>query len=320
MRKILVTGSAGFIGFHTARRLLDEGWQVVGLDNLNRYYDPRLKKARNKLLRRHKNYKFYKCDIADYPKLENIFRREKFTIICQLAAQAGVRYSLENPFAYIHSNIAGFLNILELAGKYKIKDIVYASSSSVYGDSAKTPFTETASVDRPVSLYAATKKSNELMASVYHKLYGLRCLGLRFFTVYGPWGRPDMALFKFTRNILAGEKIPVYNKGRMARDFTYIDDIVDGIIAALARVKDVDCAVVNLGNNQPVRLTAFIKILEKVLGRQARQELLPLQSGDVLKTCADITQAKKLLGYAPQYKLAAGVRAFVEWYKSYYKS
>lgn len=318
MQKILVTGSAGFIGFHTTLRLLKDGWQVIGIDNLNQYYDPRLKKDRNKILRKNKNYKFYKIDIADYKKLEKVFRREKFTKICHLAAQAGVRYSLVNPFAYIHSNMSGFLNILELAKKYQVKEIVYASSSSVYGENAKTPFAETDRVDQPVSLYAATKKSNELIARVYHKLYGLRFIGLRFFTVYGPWGRPDMALFKFTKNILADEPIEVYNRGNLARDFTYIDDIVDGVIASIKKVTNIDFAVLNLGNNQPERLTGFIKILEKQLGKKARQKLLPMQSGDVLKTYADIRKAKKLLGYQPKYSLENGVKKFIEWYKKYY--
>ena len=318
MKKILVTGSAGFIGFHTTLRLLKDGWQVIGIDNLNQYYDPRLKKARNKILRRNKNYKFYKIDIADYQRLEKVFRKENFTKICHLAAQAGVRYSLENPFAYTHSNIDGFLNILELARKYIVKEIVYASSSSVYGDNTKTPFAETDQVDSPISLYAATKKSNELMARVYHKLYGLKFIGLRFFTVYGPWGRPDMALFKFTKNILADEPVSVYNKGKMARDFTYIDDITNGIIAAITKVNSVNFEILNLGNNQPERLTDFIKILEKQLGKKAQKKLLPMQAGDVLKTYADIRQAKKLLGYQPKYKLAEGIKNFVEWYKSYY--
>ncbi|GBR75331.1 UDP-N-acetylglucosamine 4-epimerase [Candidatus Termititenax persephonae] len=319
MPKILVTGSAGFIGFHTAERLLRAGWQVVGVDNLNKYYDPQLKKARNKILQRQPNYKFYKCDLADYPKLAKIFRREKFNKICHLAAQAGVRYSLQNPFAYLHSNLNGFVNILELARQHQVREIVYASSSSVYGDNKKIPFRETDSVDKPISLYAATKRSNELLAHVYHKLYGLHLVGLRFFTVYGPWGRPDMALFKFTKNILAGQPIAVYNHGQMTRDFTYISDIVDGIRRALAKTKKLDFAVLNLGKHRPEKLTACIALLEKQLGQKAQAQLLPRQPGDVLTTCADIRQAQKLLGYKPQYTLAKGIRNFVEWYKSYYR-
>ncbi|MDR2431116.1 MAG: SDR family NAD(P)-dependent oxidoreductase [Candidatus Margulisbacteria bacterium] len=319
MPKILVTGSAGFIGFHTALRLLKDGWQVAGVDNLNRYYDPALKKARNKILRRNKNYKFYRCDIADYKKLEKVFQKEKFTKICHLAAQAGVRYSLANPFAYIHSNIDGFLNILELAKKYRIKDIVYASSSSVYGGNAKLPFAESDRADTPVSLYAATKKSNELMAQAYHKLYRLNLVGLRFFTVYGPWGRPDMALFKFTRNILAGQPVDIYNRGRLARDFTYIDDLADGIISALNKTKNLGRAVFNLGGGKPERLTVLLKTLEKVLGQKARLKLLPMQAGDIPRTYADIRRARKVLGYAPKCTLETGIRNFVEWYKGYYK-
>ena len=319
MVKILVTGSAGFIGFHTAARLLRDGQQVVGVDDLNKYYDPKLKKARNKILRRNKNYRFYKGDIADYKNLEKIFRREKIRKICHLAAQAGVRYSRENPFVYLRSNLHGFVNILELAHKYKVREIVYASSSSVYGDNKKIPFAETDNVDRPISLYAATKKSNELLAHVYHKLYGLHLVGLRFFTVYGPWGRPDMALFKFTQKILAGKPIEVYNRGQMARDFTYIADIVDGICSALKKTKKINFAVLNLGNQQPEKLTAYIKILEKHLGRKAKQKLLPLQPGDIPRTCADIRRARKLLGYRPRYQLDKGIENFVEWYKSYYR-
>jgi UDP-glucuronate 4-epimerase len=319
VKSIFLTGSAGFIGFHTALRLLEEGWQVIGADNLNRYYDPRLKQARNKILLRHKNYKFYKCDIADYSKLEKIFQKEKFTKICHLAAQAGVRYSLENPFAYARSNIDGFLNILELARKYRIKNIVYASSSSVYGGNVKLPFAESDRTDAPVSLYAATKKSNELMAQAYHMLYRLNLVGLRFFTVYGPWGRPDMALFKFTRKILAGEAIEVYNRGQMARDFTYIDDIVDGIVSALSKTQDLGCAIFNLGGHKPEPLAALIRTLEKTLGKKAKPKLLPMQDGDKLQTYADIRQARKILNYAPKCALETGVKNFVEWYKNYYK-
>lgn len=279
--KILVTGSAGFIGYHTSKKLLEEGHTVIGIDSLNKYYDINLKKNRNKILLGNKNYVFYKANIANKKKLFNIIKKEKPSKVLNLAAQAGVRYSLENPFIYEESNVKGFLNILEACKEFGIKDLVYASSSSVYGTNKKIPFSEKDRVDTPISLYAATKKSNEEMAFVYHHLFGLNVTGLRFFTVYGPFGRPDMALFIFTKSILDGKKISVYNNGKMKRDFTYIDDIVDGIILTLK--KPFACEVFNLARGKSEELMDFISEIEKNTGKNALKEFLPLQKGDVLK-------------------------------------
>ena len=319
MATILVTGSAGFIGFHTAQRLLNEGHTVVGIDNLNPYYTPKLKQARNAILKKHKSYVFYREDIGNLNRTAKIFKRHHIDKICHLAAQAGVRYSLVNPFAYLKSNIDGFLVILELARKHSINDIVYASSSSVYGNNKKVPFAEADRVDTPISLYAATKKANELMAHTYHHLFNINLIGLRFFTVYGPWGRPDMALFSFTENIAQGKEIQLFNHGNMLRDFTYIDDIVDGIVRALARVAQVKYEVINLGNNKPEKLSKFVTLIEKALDKTAQKKLLPMQPGDLPVTRASVAKAKRLLGYAPKTKLEKGIPAFVQWWQTQYQ-
>jgi len=313
--KILVTGGAGFIGFHAAKALLERGDEVVIVDNFNDYYDPKLKHDRINQIEKNKNLKIYKVDISNYKELEKIFKRYKFKKICHLAAQAGVRYSLKDPFRYEMWNNLGTLNLLELARKYRIKDFVFASSSSVYGGNKKIPFSEKHNVDKPISFYAATKKSNELYAYVYHHLYGLNCTGLRFFTVYGPWGRPDMAMFKFIKSILANKSIDVYNYGKMKRDFTYISDVIQGVLAALDNPFPYE--IFNLGNNKPVRLNKLIKIIEKLLGKKAKRKLMPIQPGDVPITYANISKAKKLLGYKPKTKIKEGVKNFIEWYQTY---
>lgn len=317
--KFLVTGNAGFIGFHLTKRLLEEGQEVVGVDNLNPYYDPKLKKARLKILKKHANFSFYRLDIANLADFENVFTENKIDKVCHLAAQAGVRYSLENPHLYEQANMVGFLNLLELMRKYEVKNLVYASSSSVYGGIKKIPFSERMKINKPISLYAATKAANELYAHVYHHLYGLNTVGLRFFTVYGPWGRPDMALFLFTKAILEDKPIKVFNQGQMKRDFTYVDDIVDGIMASLNKVSELGYEVFNLGCADPVNLLDFIKTIEKSLGKKAKKEFLPLQPGDVPNTFADVSKAKKLLGYQPKVKIEEGVGEFVNWYRQYYK-
>ena len=314
--RILVTGSAGFIGFHLAKKLLEEGVDVVGIDNLNDYYDPKLKTDRNKILKSHENYTFLKGDLADEKFITQLFKKFKFDQVCHLAAQAGVRYSIENPAVYIQSNIVGFANLIEATKNAGIRNFVYASSSSVYGNSAKAKFSVKDRTDEPISLYAATKKADELIAYTYHHLFGLSCTGLRFFTVYGPWGRPDMAPFKFTGRIIAGKEIEVYNFGKMKRDFTYIDDIVSGIIAALKRPKGF--RVYNLGNNRPVTLNRFVKAIEAACGQKAKIKYLPLQPGDVLKTAADISESKKDLRFSPKIDIEEGMRKFVDWYKEYY--
>jgi len=318
MKKVLLSGGAGFIGFHVAKTLLERGDSVVIVDNCNDYYDVKLKIDRLKQLGTNDRLKIFYYDISDYSELESLFQQFKFDKICHLAAQAGVRYSLENPFIYESSNNLGTLNLLELARKYNVKDFVFASSSSVYGSNKKIPFKETDNVDNPVSLYAATKKANELYAYTYYKLYGLNCTGLRFFTVYGPWGRPDMALFKFVKNITEDKSIDVYNSGKMKRDFTYITDIVDGILSAID--KPFGYEIINLGNNNPIELGKFIEIIEVVLQKKAKINYLPLQKGDVLITYADITKAKKLLGYMPKVEIEEGIKEFVLWYKNYLKT
>ncbi|RLC23023.1 MAG: protein CapI, partial [Deltaproteobacteria bacterium] len=292
---VLVTGAAGFIGFHVSRRLLDSGTPVVGVDNLNPYYDVSLKKSRLGILEAHDGFTFHHEDIQDLSAMRRIFRDASPDRICNLAAQAGVRYSLEDPFSYQKSNLEGFLNLLELAREFGVGNFVYASSSSVYGNNRKVPFSVDDRVDTPVSLYAATKKANELMAHAYHHLYDIPLTGLRYFTVYGPWGRPDMALFLFTRAILENRPINVYNYGRMKRDFTYIDDIVDGTIAALERPSPFE--VFNLGNSDTVELMEFIRIIEEELGRTAEKNMMPLQPGDVPETSADIEKTRRLLGF-----------------------
>lgn len=317
MTTILVTGSAGFIGFHTAKRLLDEGYFVIGIDNLNNYYTPKLKKSRNSILKKYTNYRFFCEDIGNLKSIEKIIKKHKIDKICHLAAQAGVRYSLIYPFVYLKSNMDGFLVILELARKYNIKDIVYASSSSVYGNNKKVPFSEADRVDTPISLYAATKKANELMAHTYHHLFGLNLIGLRFFTVYGPWGRPDMALFSFTENIAKGKEIQLFNQGNMLRDFTYIEDIVDGVVRALDRAAKLKHEVINLGNNKPEKLSKFVALIEQALGKTAIKKLMPIQLGDLPLTRASVAKAKRLLGYSPKTKLEKGIPQFVQWWQKY---
>ncbi|MEF8848945.1 MAG: GDP-mannose 4,6-dehydratase [Candidatus Thermoplasmatota archaeon] len=313
---ILVTGSAGFIGFHVAKRLLEDGYTVIGLDSVNDYYSQRLKWDRNQILEEFKNFTFYHKDLCDREGLNKIFDENKIDDICHLAAQAGVRYSIENPYQYQKSNLEGFTNILEIARTSETQNFVYASSSSVYGGNKKVPFSVEDSIDKPVSFYAATKVANEAMAYSYHHLYDISITGLRFFTVYGPWGRPDMAYFKFTDRIVNDKPIDVYNHGDMKRDFTYVDDIVDGVISALD--KRFDFELFNLGNNQPVNLLKFINILEKKLGKKAKKNMLPMQPGDMKETYADISKSQKMLGFKPKISIEEGLDRFVEWYKSYY--
>ena len=331
----LVTGAAGFIGFHLSKRLLNEGCSVIGLDNLNDYYDVNLKKDRLNILNQHEQFKFKYVDLKDKEKLEEIFKESKIDIVVNLAAQAGVRYSIQNPDVYIQSNVVGFLNILEMCRHYKIEHLVYASSSSVYGLNVKMPFSVHDNVDHPLSLYAATKKSNELMAHTYSHLYGLPTTGLRFFTVYGPWGRPDMALFLFTEAILNDKPIKVFNYGKMKRDFTYIDDIIEGVVRVLntppqpnpnwdKRNPDPGASsapykVYNIGNNNPVELMKFIETLEEKLGKKAEKEFLPMQDGDVPETYADIDDLVKDFGFKPSTNLNVGIERFVEWYFDYYQ-
>ncbi|MEW5734312.1 MAG: NAD-dependent epimerase [Thermodesulfobacteriota bacterium] len=332
--KTLVTGCAGFIGFHLSQRLLARGDEVVGLDNLNPYYDPALKNARLSLLSSHKGFSFGRMDLADRATVAELFSRERFDRVAHLAAQAGVRYSLTNPFAYVDSNLVGFTSILEGCRHTGVKHLVFASSSSVYGLNTNMPFSVHDNVDHPVSLYAATKKANELMAHSYAHLYGLPATGLRFFTVYGPWGRPDMALFLFTKAILAGEPILVFNEGRMRRDFTYIDDIVEGVVRVLDLIPEPNPAwsgdhpdpgtsvapfrLYNIGNNSPVTLLDFISILERALDMTAKKQMMPMQAGDVPATCADIEDLHRAVGFAPSTPLAEGIARFLEWYRSYY--
>ncbi len=334
--KVLVTGAAGFIGMHTSLRLLERGDTVVGLDNLNDYYDPQLKRDRLARLTPHPNFRFVLMDVADRAAIEKLFAEEKFDRVVHLAAQAGVRYSLINPHAYIESNIVGFTNILEGCRHTQVQHLVYASSSSVYGGNEKMPFSESDSVDHPVSLYAATKKANELMAHTYSHLYGLPTTGLRFFTVYGPWGRPDMALFLFTKAILEGRPIDVFNYGKMQRDFTYVDDIVEGVIRILDRPaepntnfdpKSPDPAtarapyrVFNIGNQGPVELMAFVEAIEAALGQRAEKNLLPIQPGDVPATYADVSALTAWTNHRPATAIEAGVASFVKWYRGYYAS
>jgi len=335
MMKILLTGAAGFIGMTTALRLLARGDEVWGLDNLNDYYDVTLKEARLARLTPLAGFHFVKMDVADRPGMAQLFATEKFDRVIHLAAQAGVRYSLQNPHAYIESNIVGFTNVLEGCRHNAVQHLVYASSSSVYGGNTKMPFSEHDSVDHPVSLYAATKKANELMAHTYSHLYGLPTTGLRFFTVYGPWGRPDMALFLFTKAILEGRPIEVFNHGKMQRDFTYVDDIVEGVIRVLDRVAAPDphydaasadpatsnapFRVFNIGNNNPVALLDFIACIENVLERKAEKVLLPLQDGDVPATYANTDALNDWVGFVPATGIAQGIARFVAWYRDYYK-
>lgn len=317
--RFLVTGSAGFIGFHVAKALLAQGGQVVGLDNFNDYYSPALKRDRDLELRRHPNFVSIKADLADFPAVEAILASHQPQKICHLAAQAGVRYSLVNPFAYQRSNLEGFLNLLALAKRYRVERFVYASSSSVYAGLTEMPFSETQRVDRPISLYAATKKANELMAHTYSHLFGLPTVGLRFFTVYGPWGRPDMAMWLFTEAMLMGKPIKVFNYGRMRRDFTYIDDIVKGVVAALTTAGLDNFEIINLGNHQCVELAKVIGLLERELGVKAKKNLLPIQPGDVPATFADISQARAKLGFQPKTSIDVGIPFFIRWYMDYHR-
>jgi len=317
MPKILVTGGAGFIGSALIQALVAQGDSVVSVDNFNNYYDPKLKRDRIEKFLSGVNFKMNEIDICDFAALDKIFSSKKFDAICHLAAQAGVRYSLENPFAYEKANILGTLNLLELAKKHQVRNFIFASSSSVYGGNTKVPFSETDRVDNPVSLYAVTKKADELMAHTYHHLYGMNCTGLRFFTVYGPWGRPDMALFIFTKAIFEGRPIDVFNNGKMERDFTYIDDIIDGIIRAIDRNSGYE--IYNLGNNKPIALEYFIQVIEKNIGAKTQKNLLPMQEGDVPKTWADIEKAKTKLGWEPKTGIEEGIEKFLQWYKEYYK-
>ena len=330
----LVTGTAGFIGFHLAERLLQEGRQVVGIDNMNDYYDPSLKEARLLRLGNHRGFVNHRIGLQDRDGLMAVFDRAKPKVVVNLAAQAGVRYSLANPQAYIDSNIVGFANILEACRTHAVDHLVYASSSSVYGLNTRMPFSVGDTVDHPISLYAASKKSNELMAHAYSHLYGIPMTGLRFFTVYGPWGRPDMALFLFTRAILAGEPIKVFNNGQMRRDFTYVDDIVEGVVRVADRPAQSDpdwsgdnphpasssapYRLQNIGNNNPVQLMHLIAVLENALGKKAEKEMLPMQPGDVLATYADIDPLVADVGFRPETSIEDGVARFVEWYREYY--
>jgi len=334
--KILVTGAAGFVGFHLTQRLLERGDEVVGLDNLNDYYDVGLKEARLHILEAQPGFRFVRAALEDRPTIAALFSDERFEMVVNLAAQAGVRYSLQNPHAYIDSNIVGFMNVLEGCRHNAVKHLVYASSSSVYGANTTVPFSEHHATDHPVSLYAATKKSNELMAHTYAHLFGLPVTGLRFFTVYGPWGRPDMAYFSFTRAILEGRPIDVFNHGRMQRDFTYIDDIVEGVVRALGQIPRPDPAwdaacpdpaasnapyrLYNIGNNQPVELGHFIEVLEGCLGKKANRNLLPIQAGEVLVTCADVDDLMRDVGFRPATPIQEGLRRFVEWYRGFYQT
>jgi len=314
---ILVTGAAGFIGFHLSRGLLEKGYRVIGLDSMNEYYDVSLKDSRLEILKPYPDFVFCKEDIQNLSGLKKIFQTHAIDRVCNLAAQAGVRYSLENPFSYQKSNLEGFLNLLEMAREYQVQNFVYASSSSVYGSNEKTPFSVEDRVDTPVSLYAATKKANELMAHAYHHLFGFPCTGLRFFTVYGPWGRPDMALFLFTDAILNNRPIDVYNYGRMRRDFTYIDDIVDGTISAIEKPHAYE--VFNLGNSNTTELLEFIRVIEEELGMEAQKNMMPLQPGDVPATSADIQKSKEMLGFNPKTSIREGIRKFLVWYREYYR-
>ena len=333
-KKVLVTGAAGFIGFHLAKRLLSDGHPVAGIDNLNPYYDVSLKEARLEDLKKEANFKFLQIDLCDRRQLEDLFARQGFEVVVNLAAQAGVRYSLENPYAYVDSNLVGFINILECCRHKAIKHLVFASSSSVYGANTRMPFSVHHNVDHPVSLYAATKKANELMAHTYSHLFQLPCTGLRFFTVYGPWGRPDMALFLFTRAILENKPIKVFNHGKMQRDFTYIDDIIEGVVRVMGRLPQANpnwsgdapdpgtssapYKVYNIGNNNPIELNKFIEVIEDVLGKEAKKELMDIQPGDVAATYAEVDDLMEDVGFKPETPLEFGVSRFVEWFKEFY--
>jgi len=334
VKNVLVTGAAGFIGFHLTRRLLSNGVHVTGIDDLNPYYDVKLKEDRLQILQAEPNFSFFKSNIAERERLVDIFDARPFDVVVNLAAQAGVRYSLQNPYAYVDANLVGFVNLLECCRHHKTPHLVFASSSSVYGANTHMPFSVHDNVDHPVSLYAATKKSNELLAHSYSHLYGLGCTGLRFFTVYGPWGRPDMALFLFTKAIYDGQPIQVFNHGKMKRDFTYIDDIVEGVVRVMGRPPQSNPSwdanrpdpgtsytaykIYNIGNNQPVELTDFIAAIEAAVGKTARKEMREMQAGDVPATYADIDDLVRDVGFRPNTPLEIGIRRFVEWFRDYY--
>lgn len=324
----LITGAAGFIGFHLSRHFCRQGHQVTGIDSLNDYYDPNLKKARLQLLREQPGFHFEAVDICDKPALDKLFSAGDFDIVINLAAQAGVRYSIDKPYKYIDSNLIGFINVLEACRHFPVRHLIFASSSSVYGENKKIPFSTDDATDKPVSLYAATKKANELMAYTYSHLYGIPTTGLRFFTAYGPWGRPDMAYFSFTRNIMEGKPIKLFNHGKMRRDFTYIDDMVQCISGLVSHLGANDyrwpddgesIRVFNIGNHDPVDLLDFVQILEDLLGRKAIVELYPMQDGDVPETYADIEPLKQLLGFSPNTSVQKGLAEFVNWYKAFYE-
>ncbi len=333
--KILITGAAGFIGSHLSKKLLDDSYQIIGIDNLNDYYDPSLKQSRLEILGKYNNFNFHKVDLKDKATVDNIFETYQPTHVINLAAQAGVRYSIENPYAYVDSNLTGFMNILEACRNYPVEHLLYASSSSVYGGNKVAPFSTNHNVDHPVSLYAATKKSNELMAHTYSHLYGIPTTGLRFFTVYGPYGRPDMAYFSFTKDILAGKPIKVFNHGKMERDFTYIDDIVEGIVKLIDKAptanKEWDESkddlstsfapykIYNIGNNNPVQLMRFINALESALGKEAEKIYMDMQPGDVLRTYADVSDLERDINFKPSTSIEDGLKKFVEWYEEHYK-
>ncbi len=332
--KILITGAAGFIGFHLSKKLLDQSYQVIGIDNLNDYYDPKLKEARLNILSKYDEFIFHKVDLKDKPAIDSIFETYRPTYVINLAAQAGVRYSIENPYAYVDSNLVGFMNVLEACRNYPVKHLLYASSSSVYGGNKVAPFSTNHNVDHPVSLYAATKKSNELLAHSYSHLYNIPTTGLRFFTVYGPYGRPDMAYFSFTKDILAGNPIKVFNHGKMERDFTYVGDIVEGIEKLIDNTpvantewdesKDdlstsfAPYKIYNIGNNNPVQLMRFINALESAIGKEAEKIYMDMQPGDVLRTFADVSDLERDVNFKPSTSIEDGLKKFVTWYKDYY--
>tara|TARA_X000000950_G_scaffold120865_1_gene151543 strand:+ start:6276 stop:7244 length:969 start_codon:yes stop_codon:yes gene_type:complete len=318
---ILVTGAAGFIGYHLTKRILNKNNKVIGIDNINNYYDINLKKNRIKDLKKNKKFEFYKTDLSEYKKLYNIVKKNKIKIIIHLAAQAGVRYSIKNPRSYLKSNLEGFFNILEIARHNKIEHLIYASTSSVYGDTKKFPVSENDETDHPLSFYAATKKSNEVMAHSYSYIYKLPTTGVRFFTVYGPYGRPDMALFKFTKNIIKKLPIELFNKGNHFRDFTYVDDIVDGVYSLLKKQskKTIPYQIFNIGNGNPKKLVDYLKHIENNLNRTSKIKKLPLQIGDIVKTHSNIKKLKKYTGYNPKININIGIAKFIEWYKDYYK-
>jgi UDP-glucuronate 4-epimerase len=333
-QNVLVTGAAGFVGFHLTRRLLKDGYRVVGVDNLNPYYEVALKEARLEALKDESNFIFVKMDLTDRKQLGRLFARQAFDVVVNMAAQAGVRYSIENPYAYVDSNLVGFVNLLECCRQHSVKHFVFASSSSVYGANTTMPFSVHQNVDHPVSLYAATKKANELMAHTYSHLYRLPGTGLRFFTVYGPWGRPDMALFLFTRAILEDQPIKVYNHGKMQRDFTYIDDIIEGVVRVMGKLPEANAnwngaapdpgtssapyKIYNIGNNHPVELIKFIEVIEAALGKRAQKEFMDLQPGDVVATYADVDDLMQDVGFKPATPIEVGVERFVEWFKDFY--